>query len=182
MDAYYLLRMVGSETYTYDNLGRITQEQQIINGNIYTIGYQYNADGTIASTTYPSGRVVQQGYDAIGRPNSLSSGTTTYASNFTYLPLSLATGWTYGNGASVSIGYSSDRLQLQSFSVTKSVALFSATYGYSQNGGNNGQITSVTDSVDSGRSAAYVYDALNRLTSAMTTGSTDDGHQWEQGR
>jgi RHS repeat-associated protein len=165
---------VGSETYAYDNLGRITQEQQIINGNTYTIGYQYNLDGTVSSTTYPSGRIIQQGYDAIGRTNSLSSGSTTYASNFTYLPLSRATGWSYGNGAAVSIGYSSDRLQWQSQSFTKgSTTLFSTSYGFTQNGGNNGQITSSTDSFDSGRSAAYSYDALNRLTSALTTGSTN---------
>lgn len=164
---------VGSETYSYDNLGQITQEQQVISGNTYTIGYQYNSDGTVSSITYPSGRVVQQGYDAIGRNSSLSSGTTTYASGFTYLPVARMTGWMYGNGASVSIGYSSDRLQWQSISFTKSVNLFSTTYGYSQNGGNNGQITSVTDSVDSGRSATYAYDGMNRLTSAVTTGSTN---------
>jgi len=38
-------------------------------------------------------------------------------------------------------------------------------YGYTQNGGNNGQITGITDNVDSGRSAAYSFDANNRITS-----------------
>ena len=165
---------VGSETYTYDNLGRTAQEQQVINGNTYTIGYQYNLDGSVTSLTYPSGRVVQQAYDAIGRISSLSSGTTTYANNFTYAPLTRATGWSFGNGATATIAYSSDRMQWQSFTFSKGGSnLFSASYGFSQNGGNNGQITSVTDSVDSGRSATYTYDSLNRLSTSVSTGSTN---------
>src|SRR5262249_40801370 len=39
--------------------------------------------------------------------------------------------------------------------------------------GNNGQIQCITDSVDSGRNVALGYDALNRITSAVTTGSTN---------
>ena len=46
-------------------------------------------------------------------------------------------------------------------------------YGYLQNGGNNGQITSISDSVDGGRSISYAYDALGRLATAMTVGSTN---------
>ena len=43
-----------------------------------------------------------------------------------------------------------------------------------QNGGNNGQITSITDNTgtqEAGRSVTYTYDALYRLSSALTTGS-----------
>src|SRR5205085_12226105 len=35
-----------------------------------------------------------------------------------------------------------------------------------------GQIASITDYMDNGRSASYTYDALYRLTRAVTTGST----------
>ena len=163
---------VGSETYAYDNLGRTTQEQQVINSNTYTIGYHYNLDGGVTSITYPSGRVVQQGYDAIGRLSSLTSGLTTYANNFTYSPLTRVTGWNFGNGAVASIGYTSDRLKLQSVSYSKGAAsLFSQSYSFLENGGNSGQITSVTDSVNNGRSTTYTYDSLNRLATAVTTGS-----------
>ncbi|MGA7913760.1 MAG: hypothetical protein WCA00_00890, partial [Candidatus Acidiferrales bacterium] len=71
------------------------------------------------------------------------------------------------------IGYSADRLQLHSLVYAGGSTVFSTTYGYSQNAGNNGQITGIADSVDSGRSIAYTYDALNRLSTAVTTGSTN---------
>jgi RHS repeat-associated protein len=51
-------------------------------------------------------------------------------------------------------------------------SLFSLTYGHTQNNGNNGQITTITDGVDSGRTVNYTFDALNRITSAVTNGST----------
>jgi YD repeat-containing protein len=58
---------VGSETYTYDILGRMTQLQKVISGMTYTSSYSYNLASELASLTYPSTRVVQQSYDAIGR-------------------------------------------------------------------------------------------------------------------
>ena len=71
-----------------------------------------------------------------------------------------------------SFGYTPERLLLQSLSYTKpGQTLFSLSYGYTQNGGNNGQITNITDNVDSGRTVNYTYDALYRLKTALTTGS-----------
>jgi RHS repeat-associated protein len=49
----------------------------------------------------------------------------------------------------------------------------SEPYGYTQNSGNNGQITSITDSMDSGRTVNYTFDSLHRLSTAVTTGSTN---------
>lgn len=166
---------VGTETYSYDQLGRVTQDQHVINSNSYTVSYQYNLAGSVTSTTYPSGRVVQESYDTVGRPSSLSSGTTTFASGLSFDPNIRLTGYTYGNGIAAAIGFSPDRLQYQSVGYTKSgQTLFGiSTYGYTQNGGNNGEITSITDSVDSGRSATYTYDALDRVTSAVTSGSAN---------
>jgi RHS repeat-associated protein len=163
---------LGTTTFSYDNLARATQVQHVINSSTYTIGYQYNLAGEVTSLTYPSGRVVQPSYDAIGRLSSLSSGTTTYASSFSYNSAFAPTNLTMGNGVAVTLGYSANRLQLQSINYAGASTIFSATYGYAQNGGNNGQITSIADSVNSGRSIAYTYDALNRLSTEVTTGST----------
>jgi YD repeat-containing protein len=163
---------LGTISYLYDNLGRATQTQHVINGSTYNIGYQYNLAGAVTALTYPSGRVVQQSYDSIGRLSSIASGSTTYVSNFVYNSASGYTNFAMGNGVAVTLGYSPDRLQLQSMQYSGSSIVYSVAYGYSQNGGNNGQITSAVDNVDSGRSTVYTYDALNRLTSAVTTGST----------
>src|SRR6185312_9763999 len=59
--------------------------------------------------------------------------------------------------------------------------LFGLNYFYKQDStncpsgaaGNNGQIQCITDSIDSGRNAAYVYDLLGRLSNASTTGSAN---------
>jgi RHS repeat-associated protein len=164
---------LGTTTYSYDNLARATQAQHVINGSTYTIGYQYNLAGDVTSLTYPSNRVVQRSYDAIGRLSSLSSGATTYANTFAYNSSFAPTSYTMGNGVVATIGYSPDRLQLQSLNYTGGSTVFKTTYGYSQNGGNNGEITSITDLNTSGRSITYTYDALNRLSTAGITGSSN---------
>jgi YD repeat-containing protein len=171
---------VGSENYSYDILGRMTQLQKVISGTTYTTGYGYNLASELTSITYPSGRVVQQSYDAIGRlcaiaatTSACTSYTTPYATGFGYNTAFETTGFNYGNGVTASFGYSADRLQLTSLSYVKgTTTLFSLSYGYAQPGGNNGQIASISDSVDNGRSAAYTYDPLSRLSTAVTTGST----------
>jgi RHS repeat-associated protein len=87
------------------------------------------------------------------------------------------------------LGFNAARLQLESLSYANgSTTLLSLAYGYTQNGGNNGQITSITDSTgtpEGGRSVAYTYDALHRLKTAETTGTTSYpkwGLQWSYDR
>lgn len=165
---------VGSESYTYDVLGRITQVQKVISATTYSTGYAYNQVGGLTQLTYPSGRQVQQSYDPIGRPSAIASGTTNYASAFTYNPAFETTRFNCGNGVTASFGYSPDRLQMTSLSYTKGTqTLFSLNYSYAQNGGNDGEITSITDAVDAGRNLTYTYDALGRLSTAVTQGSTN---------
>jgi len=164
----------GSETFSYDLLGRTTQDQQVISGSTYTIGYQYNLASRITSITYPSQRVIQQNYDTVGRPSSIVDGSTTYASGITFDPNFRMTGFSYGNGVTTTVGFSANRLQFQSVSYAKSgQTLYGlSSYSYAQTGGNNGEITSITDSVDSGRSITYSYDSLDRVSTAITVGST----------
>jgi YD repeat-containing protein len=73
-----------------------------------------------------------------------------------------------------SFGYSADRLQLTSLAYAKGTStLFSLSYGYGAAGSDNGQIQTVTDNVDAGRSVSYVYDNLARLASAVTSGDSN---------
>jgi RHS repeat-associated protein len=92
------------------------------------------------------------------------------------------TGFNYGNGVAASFGYSTDgRLQLNSISYAKSgTTLFGLNYFYAYDAtncpnratGNNGQIQCIKDTVDNGRSVAYAYDPLYRLSTAATAGSS----------
>jgi YD repeat-containing protein len=58
---------VGSETYQYDVLGRVKLLNKTIGTTAYPIHYAFNYLSGVTSLTYPSGRVVQQLYDGIGR-------------------------------------------------------------------------------------------------------------------
>jgi YD repeat-containing protein len=63
---------------------------------------------------------------------------------------------------------------LKSINYAKSgTTLFGLTYSYGTTGSNNSQILNITDSVDNGRSVAYTYDPLSRLSTALTTGSAN---------
>jgi RHS repeat-associated protein len=176
---------VGSESYTYDQYGNVTQLDKTIGTTIYSTRYAYNLANQLAQITYPSGRAIAQNLDTLGRLSSvvgtLNSVQTTYASGFSYNTAQQTSGWKYGNNLYASFGFSSDTLFLQclDYSTTNrsscghdSTTKFGLNYAFPASPANNGQIASVADAVDTGRSATYTYDALYRLTSTLTTGST----------
>ena len=179
---------VGSENYSYDILGRMTQLQKVIGTTTYTTAYGYNLGNELIQITYPSGRVVQQAVDPIGRlcaiaqtATNCTTTTNPFSNAYQYNPASQLTSFNYGNGVASTFGYSSDRSQLTSLSYVKGTnTLYSLNYWYKTDSshcptgasGNNGQIQCITDSVDNGRSVAYTYDTLARLASAVTTGSS----------
>jgi RHS repeat-associated protein len=181
---------VGSENYTYNNIEQLTQLQKVINGSTYNTSYAYNLASELTQITYPSGRVVQQSVDPIGRlceiaPSTIGCGTATspYATGYGYGTAGQVTGFKYGNGLYASFGFSADRLQLNclDYSTTDrsgscthdGTTRFGLNYSYPSSPGNNGLFSGISDSVDSGRSAAYTYDSLYRLVTASTTGSTN---------
>ena len=89
----------------------------------------------MTQVTYPSGRVVQQSFDAIGRLCEIAPATTRcstaaspYATAIGYSTASQVTGFNYGNGVATTIGYSPDRLQMTSLKYAKgSSTLFNLT-------------------------------------------------------
>jgi YD repeat-containing protein len=186
----------GSETYTYDADGDILQLQKVIGTTTYTLGYQYNAGGELTQVTYPSGRVVNYSYNAIGQlcdvaPSAGCTASSSYASAYSYDPSGDVTGFTYGNGlfASYNFAPKTEQLSCLDYSTTNrqgtcthdSTTKFGLSYYYQVDPTNcpngtaddDGPIDCITDSVNSGRTVSYTYDALKRLNSAETSGSTD---------
>jgi RHS repeat-associated protein len=173
---------LGSETYSYDpHLPLTTQVQKVVSGTTYATSYTYNLAGELTSLVYPSGRVVKQSYDAIGRLCEIAPATTgcstamaPWATGFGYNTASQVTGFRYGNGVNAAFGFSPDRLQLTSLNYAKgTTSLFGLNYAYSQNGGNNGEITNITEPADAGQSVNYSYDVLGRLSTAVSVGSVN---------
>lgn len=186
----------GSETYTYDADGRMLQLQKVVGSTTYTIGYQYNAGGEVTQVTYPSSRVVYYSYNVIGQlcnvaPSSGCTASSPYASGYSYDPGGDVTGFEYGNGifASYNFAPKTEQLSCLDYSTTNrggtcthdSTTKFGLNYYYQvdptncPNGTANddGPIDCITDSVDSGRTVSYGYDALYRLNAAATNGSTN---------
>jgi RHS repeat-associated protein len=180
----------GSESYSYDQYGNVTQLIKIIGPTTYTTSYTYNLANELTQITYPSGRVVQQSVDGIGRlceiaPSTTGCGTASspFATGFGFNSANQVTGFKYGNGIFASFGFSSDLLQLNclDYSTTNragtcthdSTTKFGLSYSYGASGSNNGQLGGTTDYVDSGRNATYTYDSLYRLTNASTPGSAN---------
>ena len=157
---------VAAETYQYDVVGRIAKCSKTIAGQTYNTSYQYNSDGTLAQITYPSGRVVALGEDAIGRLTQIGTNGNSLLNITSYNAAGEVLTETYGNGVAGTYTYNG-QLQLSTLNYGGSSAILNLAYNY---GGatDNGQIQGVTDGLASSRSTSYSYDELGRLKTAQT--------------
>jgi RHS repeat-associated protein len=190
---------LSSATLSYDAMGRSLFEATANKGSsakTYIVGYTYYLDGSVNTLTYPSGDVVTYAVGGAGRTTQLSD---SYGNNYvgystnsaTYSPAgALATmtnGHTSTNAGIVTANTYNDRLQpfMLSAGVGQS-AIFSICYDFhlhvaisnsicnfpAYTTGNNGSVFQVLNNVDSTRSAAYIYDPLNRIAQAYTQNTT----------
>jgi RHS repeat-associated protein len=157
---------IALESYQYDILGRPTLCSKTIAGQNYNTAYQYNTDGTVASITYPSGRIIGLSEDAIGRLTQVANNGAAILSVGSYNAAGDIVSETYGNGVAGTYSYN-NQLQLASLGYTGSATILNLTYNY---GGaqDNGQIQSITDALVPSRSSNYLYDELGRLNTAQT--------------
>ncbi|MBI3484623.1 MAG: hypothetical protein HY012_05660, partial [Acidobacteria bacterium] len=83
-------------------IGRATQVLKKVYNVNYTTSYTFNLAGEVDTMTYPSGRVIKQQYDNIGRLSTAKNNAsgTQYATSVTYNTASQVTGFSYANGVS----------------------------------------------------------------------------------
>lgn len=91
--------------FSYDATGRLTREELAIDGQRLGIAYEYDTNGNIVSTTYPSGQVVHQELDpARLRVTGLTAGTGNtvrpLANGLAYQPGGGITAASWANGRS----------------------------------------------------------------------------------
>lgn len=166
------------QLYNFDVMGRVKNNQQTVGSESYSITYTFNLGGALTSETYPSGRVVNYAFDDGARLSQVSSGSTTYNSQFDYSsPSGLLKSVTLGNGAVDSYVYNS-RMQVQSRDLTKSgnqLQHYNYTYGAYDpvsntidSTKNNGQIAQIEGVINSSSQwqQRFAYDTLGRLSSA----------------
>lgn len=142
-----------------NGLGLLTGETLQVSGqNPWTLGYDYDANGSLSSITYPDGTVVNYAPDALGRPTQAGS----YATGVSYFPNGEVAAFTFGNGALYAAEQNARQL-LHNFSYAKGSTLnVSEDYAYDA----NANITGINDLAGGPRTKSFTYDDLNRLTGA----------------
>ena len=175
------------------------ESKQKTNGTQYDpMSYTYNLSGTLIETKYPSGRIVKNEIDQIGRLKEVASkkdedhGLWNYASNFVYSASGAASSMRLGNGRWESTNFNS-RLQPTQIALGKTenaTDLLKLDYEYDDgvNKDNNGNVMKQTivvpdspgqtDGFDAVQ--VYAYDALNRLTSAIENIDGNATASWKQ--
>ena len=187
----------GSESYGYDSFGRLQSCVRVIDEISYEKRYEYNAANQMTQMTYPSGKRVKVEHDARGRLSAMQRVDTsggvqeTYLNEINYRVDGLISGQKLGDGTTESFGYSNDRLQLTSQTVTKGGnTLLSLSYGYQagagqmgsgSTSGNSGQLVSVNGTINGqGRNQAFTYDNVGRLVTATGWGAWARRHDYDR--
>jgi RHS repeat-associated protein len=180
---------LGSVTYAFDAMDRLTQESRTLTGvsGTFSTSYQYNVKGDVTQMTYPSGRVVNFAYATGGgccnsRLSSVTDATTstTLLNSITFNAAGGVLTQTINPGSNAinqSFTYN-NRLQLTDIDVLKgSTALMDFSYNYGTSTTNTGRVLSRTDAIQPEHSASYVYDSIYRLE--QTIGSANSwGLSW----
>ncbi|MES2352509.1 MAG: RHS repeat-associated core domain-containing protein, partial [Pseudomonadota bacterium] len=148
-------------TYTYNKRRLLEGESLAYAGKTYNIGRTYDANGSLATLSYPGASPLSVSYapNALGQPTQVSG----YASAITYFPNDALGGFTYANGVLHS------RLQTtrgMTFRVRDEGVLFDE-YKYDE----NGNVTGVIDLEQGITTRAMTYDALERLQTATANGA-----------
>jgi RHS repeat-associated protein len=182
----------GSENFAYDKMGRLWGDHRTTIAISKNSSYVYNLDGSLASLTYPSGRVLTYAYLASALPTTATDSTTGVAevSDASYAPngapafrsLNAAVGqtilynkrlqpcWNWvGTGTTLPLSYTCT-------TTGPTGTTFDMKYNYNL-GADNGNLVGVTNDRNSNRSQTYSYDQLNRITNAATV-STCTANCW----
>jgi len=180
---------------SFDIFGRLLSHQQITDGQTYSTGYAYNLSGGLIEETYPSSRVVKNTFDRNGdlaqvqsKKNS-GAGYWTYADAITRTSAGGITKMQLGNGHWETAAYNAlqQLTQIGLGRLDNSQDLLKLEYKYNTTGNtdNNGSLLEQKITVPAAGSTSgftatqtYVYDALNRLSSATETVSSSQ--TWKQ--
>lgn len=182
-----------SETqYTlFDNFGRLTQSQQITDGQTYTSSYEYDFGGRLVKEIYPSLREVKHEYEADGdlmrvfgkaNPNATDK---TYVNSFSYTASGGISRMRLGNGKWETAKFN-DRQQITELGLGNSAtdaSVWKVNYDYGEiedngtlstnkNTGNIARQTLSFAGLSNPLVQTYKYDSLYRLKEAKETSNS----------
>jgi RHS repeat-associated protein len=134
-------------------------ETSTISGINYPVTFVYTPGGKVSSVTYPSGRIVTNTRNALGKISTVNAtGIGDLVSNLSYKPFGGPKGLTNGFGGTVNnVAGECDCLTISNPGQPRE-----RTYGYDA----NRNLTSIPGTNTPWYSQTFEYDQLNRLTSA----------------
>ncbi len=148
----------------------------------------YDLAGNMTDLTYPDGHHIKQTFNNAGQiltSNLVDINGTTANANYlqsaSYSPDGAPSQVTLGNGVVQTIG-ENNRMQVQNITVSTPLPPFSGqsflshTYCYVNcdlQTANNGNIWGITDTLNSGLTRGFSYDALSRINSFSLGGTTN---------
>ncbi len=156
----------GTTYFSYDPRGNLSSETRVQDGVTLTLSYTWDENGNLATTTYPSGRVLTYSYDLEDRVSGVSMNyqgeNTTLASGLAYDPFGPLTAIT-GGGVIETRSYDlAGQIDILHLAPTTGPALLDLDYGFDE----TGNITAIADTLDASKNNTYQYDLLDRLTNA----------------
>jgi RHS repeat-associated protein len=169
----------GTTTFTYDSLGRLTN--QAAPGG--TVGYGYNLRGQVTTLTYPNAKVVTRAYEADGAMTS-STDWSSKKTTFSYDQNEAWTSEAAANAVTTTTGYDNPGRAVSTTITKGTTTLGSLTYT-DDAASQITQETSVslgatrtftldtTGRVTTENTSVYAYDAADQLT---TNGATTQGY------
>jgi len=156
-----------TNAYTYNRRRLMTGESIAMPGRpAMAFGYGYDQNGNLATNTYPSGTAVSYNPNARGQASQSGS----YATGVAYHPNGAISGFTYGNGIVHSMTQNAGRLPARSTDTGGSNPL-DMQFAYD----GNGNVTQITDMVDTNLTRQMTYDGRDRLLTTQSGMFSGDG-------
>ncbi|WP_240308161.1 Ig-like domain-containing protein, partial [Xanthomonas vasicola] len=148
--------------YAYNKRRLLTGESVEQPDTAWSVGYGYDANGQLASQSYPTGLGVIYTPNALGQPTSVrDTAGTLYASGLQYAPNGALRQFAYGNGVAHSLELNARQMPLR----VRDANVSAYAYRYDE----VGNVTAIVDQQQGdGYSRSMSYDGLDRLTSATS--------------
>jgi len=179
---------VASSTIGYDPMGRMKTSTQCVGSTCGTVVAHFNYLGSLDALTYPSARSLSYKFDSVARLSAVMldsfNGTSVNYPYYAispdagYSPSGLVTKAVFGNGL-FEFTHQNKRFQIDGFTVSKSPTVTcgpNSGANLMQIGlnlvdptsrGNNGNVWSTTDYINSAHNQTFTYDTLNRIKTAV---------------
>jgi RHS repeat-associated protein len=178
----------GASSWSYDSMGRVLTEDRTIQGSTAitnTFNTTYNLDSSLATLTYPSGRIVTYTPSAAGRILSAVdvANSVNYVTAATYAPQGAVAGLINGAasgfaGITTSNAYNKRLQPVIISAAAPSATVVSFSYDFHLGAGDNGDVFQIVNNRDTNRTQNFQYDALNRISQGYTNGSSPLTTSW----